>query len=158
MVRFACSRLTLVLLICVVGSAARLSAQELERVTLGDGAAATLVPPAPPSPIALDTSRARERRPDALVPLYVSFGALQLLDTHSTWRALDRGAVEANPALRGIAGNPIGLVGLKAAGTAGLIYASEKMWKKNKTASIIFMIAANSAMAWVVQNNYRAVR
>jgi hypothetical protein len=158
MVRFACSRVALVLLICVVGFAARLSAQELERVTLGDGPAATLVAPAPPSPIPPDIGRARERRPDALVPLYVSFCALQVLDAHSTWRALDRGAVEANPALRGVVGNQIGLVGLKAAGTAGLIYASEKMWKKNKTASIIFMFAANSAMAWVVQNNYRAVR
>jgi hypothetical protein len=60
--------------------------------------------------------------------------------------------------LRGVVGNQAGLVALKAAGTAGIIYASEKMWKRNRTASIIFMVAANSAMAWVVQNNYRAVR
>jgi uncharacterized protein DUF5658 len=164
MVRFACLRIAFVLLICAAGSAGRLSAQELERATLGDGAVAPLAEatplaaPAPSSPNTAEIGRARERRPDALVPLYVSFSAFQVLDTHSTWRALDRGAVEVNPVLKGVVGNQVGLVALKAAGTAGLIYASEKMWKRNRTASIIFMVAANSAMAWVVQNNYRAVR
>jgi hypothetical protein len=163
MVRFACLRIAFVLLICAAGSAGRLSAQELERATLDDGAVATLATPtalpAPARPFlhTAEVGRARERRPDPLVPLYVSFGTLQVLDTHSTWRAIDRGAVEANPVLRGVVGNQVGLVALKAAGTAGLIYASEKMWKRNRTASIVFMIAANSAMAWVVQNNYRAV-
>jgi len=163
MVRFACLRIAFVLLICAAGSAGRLSAQELERATLDDGAVATLATPtalpAPARPLlnTTEVGRASERRPDSLVPLYVSFGTLQVLDTHSTWRAIDRGAVEANPVLRGVVGNQVGLVALKAAGTAGLIYASEKMWKRNRTASIVFMIAANSAMAWVVQNNYRAV-
>jgi Domain of unknown function (DUF5658) len=163
MVRFASLRIAFVLLICAAGSAGRLSAQELEGATPGDGAVATLaapaglVAPAPSSPNTAEVGRANERRPDPLVPLYVSFCALQVLDVHSTWRAVDHGAVEANPVLRGVVGNQAGLVALKAAGTAGLIYASEKMWKRNRTASIIFMVAANSAMAWVVQNNYRAV-
>jgi len=157
MVRFACLRIAFVLLICAAGSTGRLSAQELERATLDDGAVATLATPtALPAPVrslpnTAEVGRARERRPTPLVPLYVSFCALQVLDSHSTWRAIDRGAVEANPVLRGVAGNQIGLVALKAAGTAGLIYASEKMWKRNRTASIVFMFAANSAMAWVVQ-------
>jgi Domain of unknown function (DUF5658) len=164
MVRFACLRIALALLICAAGVAGRLSAQELEHATLGDAVVATpaaptpLAAPAPSSPDTAEIGRARERRPDPLVPMYASFCALQVLDIHSTWRAVDRGAVEANPVLRGVVGNQVGLVALKAAGTAGLIYASEKMWKKNRTASIIFMVAANSAMAWVVQNNYRAVR
>ena len=163
MVRFACLRMAFVLLICAAGSAARLSAQELEFATLGDGAvppvaeATPLAAPAPSRNTA-ELGRAPQRRPDALVPLYVSFSALQVLDIHSTTRALDRGAVEANPVLRGVVGNQAGLVALKAVGTAGIIYASEKMWKRNRTASIIFMVAANSAMAWVVQHNYRAVR
>src|SRR5262245_48742403 len=164
MVRFACLRIAAVLLICAAGSAARLSAQELEPATPGDGAVAAPAAPAPlaaPAPSLVSTAevgRARQRRPDSLVPLYFSFCALQVLDTHSTWRALDHGAVEANPVLHGVVGNEAGLIALKAAGTAGVIYASEKMWKRNRTASVIFMIAANSAMAWVVQNNYRAVR
>lgn len=163
MVRLACLRIAFVLLICAAGFAGHLSAQELEHATLDDGAAATpvapmpLAAPAPSSPDTADVGWARARRPDPLVPMYVSFAALQVLDAHSTWRAVDRGAVEANPVLQGVVGNQIGLVALKAAGTAGLIYASEKMWKRNRTGSIIFMIAANSAMAWVVQHNYRAV-
>jgi len=164
MVRFACFRIAFVLLICAAGSAGRLSAQELERTTLGDGAVAPVAEATPSAALApssantADVGRPRERRPDALVPLYVSFSGLQVLDIHSTTRAIDRGAVEANPVLRGVVGNQAGLVALKAAGTAGIIYASEKMWKRNRTASIIFMVASNSAMAWVVQHNYRAVR
>src|SRR5262245_14909292 len=163
MVRVACLRIAFVLLICAAGSAGRLSAQEVERATPDDAVVATpaeatpLVAPAPPSPNTAEPGRARERRPDALVPLYFSFSALQVLDIHSTGRAIDRGAVEANPVLKGVVGNQAGLIALKAVGTAGLIYASEKIWKKNRTASIVFMVAANSAMAWVVQNNYRAV-
>jgi hypothetical protein len=49
------------------------------------------------------------------------------------------------------------MLAVKAAGTAGVIFASEKIWKRNKTAAVIFMIATNAGMAWVVQNNYRAV-
>jgi hypothetical protein len=98
------------------------------------------------------------KRPAALVPLYASFVALQALDLHSTSYALNRGAVEANPLMKGIATNEVGLVALKAAGTAGVIFASERMRARNKTAAVIFMVAANSAMAWVVQHNYRTVR
>ena len=100
----------------------------------------------------------RDRRPGALVPLYVSFAALQVLDLHSTATALDRGAVEANPIVRPFASNQFGMVALKAAGTAGVILASEQMWKKNKAAAIVFMVATNSAMTWVVQHNYRIAR
>jgi uncharacterized protein DUF5658 len=171
MVRFAWLRIAFVLLICAAGSAGRLSAQEPTPATPDDGAGATLAAPASsaaaPAPIAgaalsspvmAEVGRPHQRRPDSLVPLYVSFGALQALDLHSTFRALDHGAVEANPVLQGVVGNQAGLVALKAVGTAGVIFASEKMWKRNRTASVIFMVAANSAMAWVVQNNYRAVR
>jgi hypothetical protein len=39
-----------------------------------------------------------------------------------------------------------------------VFYTSERLWKKNPAAAIVFMVGANSAMAWVVQNNYRAAR
>jgi hypothetical protein len=109
------------------------------------------LPPRPAPP-------AGPRRPGALVPLYVSFGTLQVLDAHSTARALKNGAVEANPALRGIAGNQAALLAVKAAGTTGLIFASEKIWKRNKAAAIALMVGSNAAMAWVVHRNYAAVR
>ena len=97
-------------------------------------------------------------RPKALVPLYASFGALQVMDMHSTWTALDSGAVEANPLMKGVAGNRLGLVAVKGAGAAAVIAVSERLYKKNRTAAVLLMVASNSAMACVVEHNYRAVR
>jgi Domain of unknown function (DUF5658) len=107
------------------------------------------------SPVAAPVVRASEPRPAALVPLYASFIALQLLDLHSTHAAVTGGAVEANPALAGFAGNTLAMAAVKAAGTAGVIFCSEKIRAKNKVAALGLMIAANSAMTWVVQHNYR---
>jgi hypothetical protein len=156
MMRFAglpCAVLSIGLL---VGMPARAAAQEKIAVT-GDGifdaAAAVRVAP--------DVSKATqiaERRPTALVPLYASFITLQILDLHSTHYALEHGAIEANPAVKGFAGNTVGMTAVKAAGTAGVIFISEKLRLKNKAAAIGLMIATNSAMTWVVQHNYRAVR
>ena len=101
---------------------------------------------------------AKARRPRALMPLYASFASLQVLDVHSTTRAVDRGAVEMNPLMKGIAGNPLGMLAIKAGATTGVVYAGEQLWKRNKTAAVIFMIAANTAMGLVVQHNYRVVR
>jgi len=98
------------------------------------------------------------QRSHALVPLYASFAALQLVDMHSTWRALNYGSVEANPLLNGVAGNKAALFTVKAGGTAAVIAVSERLRKKSPTAAMILMISANSGMTWVVQHNYRAVR
>jgi hypothetical protein len=118
-----------------------------------------------PAPIAAQVASAPspprsavEHRPAALVPLYASFVTLQVLDVHSTSSALGRGAVEGNPLMKGLAANEVGLLAIKAAGSAGVILASERMWKRNKAAAVIFMIVSNSAMGWVVQHNYRAAR
>ena len=101
---------------------------------------------------------AKARRPRPLMPLYASFASLQVLDVHSTTRAISRGAVEMNPLMKGIAGNPLGMLAIKAGATTGVVYAGEQLWKRNKTAAVLFMIAANTAMGWVVQHNYRVVR
>jgi hypothetical protein len=100
----------------------------------------------------------RQHRPAPLVPLYASYASLQALDIHSTIRALQRGAVETNPVMKGIVAHEVGLIAVKAASGVAVIYATEKMWKKNRTAAVVLMVAANSAMGWVVQHNYRAVR
>jgi hypothetical protein len=131
-------------------------------------AAAAIEPPAAQLPLSLgarDLAVAtvplpvpKARRPKALMPLYASFASLQVLDVHSTTRALDRGAVEMNPLMKGIAGSPAGLLAIKAGATTGVVYAGERLWKRNKAAAVIFMIAANTAMGWVVQHNYRAVK
>ncbi len=93
-----------------------------------------------------------------LVPLYASFATLQILDLHSTRSALSRGGVEANPVVSGAVGNTFALAAIKAAGTAGVIAAAEKLRTRHKAAAIGLMIAANSGMAWVVQHNYRVGR
>lgn len=157
MVRFA-FRLAAALLFCSLTSASLAFGQEppsprpAPRYAGEDVGVLTsqLVLPQPSEP--------KTRRPGALIPLYVSFSVLQVLDSHSTTRALGQGAVEANPVMKGIAGNQAAMLAVKAAGTSGLILASEKMWKRNKAAAIALMVASNAAMAWVVQRNYAAVR
>ena len=153
MVRFAglpCVLVTLALL--GVSTSAR--AQELLAST-GEGVAATDQVAIPAAPAIAGSAN---RRPAALLPLYASFVTLQVLDIHSTRYALDRGAVEGNPAVKGLTGSTAGMAAVKAAGTAGVIFVSEKLRTKNKAAAIGLMIASNSMMTWVVQHNYRAVR
>jgi hypothetical protein len=97
-------------------------------------------------------------RPAALMPLYGSLVALQGLDIHSTRSALGSGASEANPAMRPVVRNSAAFVAVKAGATAGVIWASEKLWKKNRKAAVIFASVVNVAMAAVVANNYRVSR
>ncbi|HXW04272.1 MAG TPA: DUF5658 family protein [Vicinamibacterales bacterium] len=159
MVRSA-SPLVVALMVCSVGLATPAGAQEASPQPVGAGEASSWVAQAPQAPLfrVPVEPRRRDARPAALLPLYVSFGALQALDAHSTSRALSNGAVEANPAMRPFTGSTAGMLAVKAAATTGIIYASERMWKRNRTAAVVFMVAANSAMIWVVQHNYRAVR
>lgn len=98
------------------------------------------------------------RRPAALMPLYASLVALQGLDFHSTRRALDTGmGREANPAMRPFVKHDAAFLALKGGATVGVIWASEKMWKRNRKAAVIFAGLVNVAMAAVVANNYRTV-
>jgi hypothetical protein len=95
------------------------------------------------------------RRPAALLPLYGSLIALQGMDFHSTRAALDSGSGhEANPAMRHVVNNSAAFLVLKVGATAGVIWASEKMWKKNRKGAVIFAAVVNAAMAAVVANNY----
>jgi hypothetical protein len=161
MYRFAFLRLAAV--IAFSSCAAAASAQE---PSLGPVAAIQFqaaAPAPPPVTPSLDTAnfhavKIAPRRPAILLPMYVSFASLQVLDAHSTLRALDRGAVEANPFMRSVAGSPAGVLAVKAAATTSIVYSAERIWRHNRTAAVVFMAAANSAMALVVQHNYRAVR
>jgi hypothetical protein len=135
MVRFPRLLLVAALSLCLLGVAARSGADESQT-----------------------SPQTMLQRPPALVPLYASFAGLQLVNMHSTWRALDHGAVEGNPVLMNVAGNKAGLFAVKAAGTAAVIGVSEGLWRKNRAAAILFMISTNAAMTWVVEHNYRAVR
>jgi hypothetical protein len=102
--------------------------------------------------------RTPHERPPALVPLYVSFATLQALDAHSTMTALEHGARETNPLVRGAMSMPAGMVALKAGTAVGVIYLTEKLWKRNRVAAVLTMVALNSAYATIAAHNYQAVQ
>jgi hypothetical protein len=95
------------------------------------------------------------RRPALLPAMYATAVALQALDAHSTMTALNRGAVEANPAMRGVVGNRSALVAVKVGAAAGTIFVAEKMWRRNRVAAIAMMAVVNGISAAVVAHNYR---
>ena len=93
-----------------------------------------------------------------LIPLYVSFASLQMLDAHSTIRAIRAGGVEQNPLLSDVAGKPAALFALKAGVAASTIVLVDKLRVRNRVAAIALMTAINSGYALVVAHNYRTVR
>jgi hypothetical protein len=125
----------------------QLAAQELvEPSTLQSPALDRVVLPTP-SPVL-------EPRPAVLVPLYVSFGAMQALDMLSTRHALAQGGREGNPVLGAASGSPVATAALKAGATATIIVLTEKLAKRNRFAAIAVMVGLNSAYAIVVSHNY----
>ena len=92
-----------------------------------------------------------------LVPLYVSFASLQMLDAHSTLRAMRAGGVEQNPLLLGLADKPAALVAIKAGVAVSTIAVADKLRGRSRVGAIALMAALNSAYAVVVAHNYRTV-
>ena len=93
-------------------------------------------------------------RPPVLLPLYVTFAALQMLDAHSTTTGLKNGVVEGNPVMAPFASHTGALYATKIAATAATVYIGEKLWRKNRVAAIVMMVVVNSAYAVVVHRNY----
>jgi hypothetical protein len=122
-----------------------------ERQAVSD--AAPIFSPAP------SVTPARQKRPSVLVPMYVSFAALQGLDYSSTTRALRSGAGrEANPLMRPIVGNRPAFIAVKAATGVVTIWAGEKLWKKNRAAAVVLMAVMNGAVGAVVAHNLSVAR
>ena len=97
-------------------------------------------------------------RPSILPALYAGSALLQAYDAYSTLKALNLGAVEANPIAQGVVGNPALFIGVKAAVSAASIMAAEKMWKNHhRVAAIATMVATNSIMAMVAANNAKVI-
>lgn len=148
-----------------IGSVSQASAQEgttmrpLEEAVRV--AAKELVPadgPAPSTGAAAQPVDTHASRPAMLAPLYTSYAMLQALDVYSTRRALNKGAAEANPVMRGLSNNPAQLITVKTVSTVVTIVAAERLWKKNRVGSILLMAGLNSAIGWVVVHNYRVAR
>jgi hypothetical protein len=93
------------------------------------------------------------RRPSVLPVLYVSLAALQGFDAYSTTAGLARGAQEANPMMRGVAGNSAAFWAVKAGSTAASIWLAERLWKTNRVGAIVTMVVVNGVAASVAARN-----
>lgn len=107
------------------------------------------------APGRIATTPPRPERPHGLVPLYVSFAALQALDIHSTLTAVHNGGVEQNALVAPMVNQPAAFVAFKAAATAGTIVAADRLARHNRVAAYALMFALNSAYTFVVVHNYR---
>jgi hypothetical protein len=101
-----------------------------------------------------ETSSEARPRSGRLTMMYVAFATLQAMDAHSTLSALSNGGREANPVMRGVAGNPGALIAVKAATGATTIWLTERVRKKHPRGAVVLMAILNSALATVVAHNY----
>ena len=101
----------------------------------------------------------RSKPPSTLVSLGLSFAAFQALDAHSTLNAAASGnGRELNPVVAGLLHQPAALVAFKGATTAGIVYLSHELAKRNRTAAILMMVGMNSAYGYVAWHNYSIAR
>ncbi len=98
------------------------------------------------------------KRPAMLSALYVSLGAMQALDVHSTLTALKAGARESNPIAAPFTANAGSMIGLKVVSTATTIFFAERLWKANRLKAILVLAAINGATAAVAMRNMHNVR
>jgi hypothetical protein len=110
-----------------------------------------------PAAAQTDTGMKRER-PAALVPLYITFAALQAVDVHSTMSAVGNGGREANPIVGSALSSPAKMVALKTGAAAGVVLLTERIWPRNRAAAVITMIALNSAYLTIAAQNYRVAQ
>jgi hypothetical protein len=110
----------------------------------------------PMAPMVVKAPRPSGR--STLTALSVASAALQGLDGYTTMAALKRGAVEANPMMRGAVRNPGVFIAVKASMTAATIFAARKMWPTNKVAAIAVLAVSNGVMATVVAHNMSVLK
>jgi hypothetical protein len=109
------------------------------------------------SPRALPRTDATWTTP-VLAGLQATTIATQMLDAHSTLKALDAGAVEGNPMMGSLVKNRAAFVGVKAALGAGVVYATHRIGQRNKVAAIAVAAAINSAYVMIASHNYKVAR
>ncbi len=90
----------------------------------------------------------------ALPVLYGLLAGLQAYDGWSTVSAVNRGALEGNPAIANVAANPGAMWALKVGATSASIYAAETLWRRHRRAgAIATMVAVNGIMIGVATRN-----
>jgi hypothetical protein len=57
--------------------------------------------------------------------------------------------------MRAVGDHPAAGLAVKAGATAATVYLTERLWRKNRVASIAVMAALNGAYAAIVAHNYR---
>jgi len=94
-----------------------------------------------------------------LPSLYVSLAALNAFDAYSTATAVASGVgTEANPVMRGVAGNSAAVWAVKGGVTAASVLLAERMWRKHhRVGAIATMIVVNGMTAAVVANNAKVM-
>ena len=86
--------------------------------------------------------------------VYASTALMHILDIDSTFKALKRGATEANPMMSGLVKNRAAFIATKAGIAAASIYATHRMAKNNKVGAVLASAAINSAYLMIVKHNY----
>ena len=109
-----------------------------------------------PAVAAPPVERCRER-PRLLTPMLVGYAGLQAADAHSTLRALDAGAVEANPTTvaQWAVRSTSRAYGIKAGVTAGTSWAFDRIACSHPRTAFWTITALNTVLALVVLHNYR---
>ena len=118
------------------------------------------LPPAATQPFVLPRRAVpANRRPSALVPLYGTLAVLQGLDVHSTMRGVgSANGRDANPVMKPFVNNGAAFLAVKTSATVGVIWMSEKVWRRHRKAAVVSVFIVNAVMAGVVANNYRVNR
>ena len=154
--RFAYSFAVFGLLLAIAPTARAQESGSVAAPTTSSTAAAASVTAAQPAPL---LTHVQLKRPAAMMPLYGGFAAMQALDYVTTTRALSNGTgSEANPLMGSVAGNPAAFLALKAGSVVGVVWAGEKLWRKNRVGAVVFMVAMDSAMATIAAHNYSIAR
>jgi hypothetical protein len=95
-------------------------------------------------------------RPSVLMlSSYAVTAIVQGLDAHSTFKAIDAGAVETNPLLTPLANNRPAFVALKAAIAAALIYEGHGTSKQHKIRAVLILGAIDTAYVALARHNYQ---
>jgi uncharacterized protein DUF5658 len=90
-----------------------------------------------------------------VVPLYAGLIATQVLDVHSTRRAIGEGRREANAMVRWATSRPAAFIGFKVATTTGTVLLVERVRRTHPKRALFLLAAIDSAYAFVVAHNYR---
>jgi hypothetical protein len=98
------------------------------------------------------------KQPRWFLPIHLFSIAVQGLDAHSTLRMLDHRSIEASPLYKGMTGNKVTFLAVKAGVTAAVVYATGKLSKRHRAAAVVSAAAINSVYLTMAASNYRSAR